>query len=143
MALKNDGAPGLNYKEFRSRIGLETFNPAQAAMINMRLGLLESFMYFENSSGQVATTKPKFESSKNGKLAEKEWEGEQDAKRRARMGNAEIWSFEPGSVTIVDLSDPMVNEGTACGIFDICLALFLEGRANAGRIVALDEAHKV
>ncbi|KAM0803392.1 hypothetical protein BDR22DRAFT_801862 [Usnea florida] len=53
-----------------------------------------------------------------------------------------IWSFKPGSLTIVDLSCPFVDESAACVMFNICLALFLEDREKAGRIVALDEAHK-
>lgn len=55
----------------------------------------------------------------------------------------EIWSFEAGTLTIVDLSCPFVDESAACALFDICLALFLEERGNVGRIIALDEAHKV
>ncbi|MCJ1308201.1 hypothetical protein MMC25_001854 [Agyrium rufum] len=52
------------------------------------------------------------------------------------------WKFEPGSLTIVDLSCPFVDDGIACSLFSICLALFLENREKVGRIVALDEAHK-
>lgn len=53
------------------------------------------------------------------------------------------WDFEPGTLTIVDLSCPFVDESSACALFSICLDLFLEHRNTAGRIVALDEAHKV
>ncbi len=38
-----------------------------------------------------------------------------------------------------DIFDP----ASACVLFDICIALFLEGRRAVGRVVALDEAHKV
>jgi hypothetical protein len=54
-----------------------------------------------------------------------------------------IWSFEKGTLTIVDLSCPFINQNDACALFTICLGLFMEGRSKVGRIVALDEAHKV
>ena len=46
----------------------------------------------------------------------------------------------PGSILI---SCPFVEEGAACALFNICLELFQEGREDIGRLVALDEAHKV
>ncbi|KAK2751036.1 hypothetical protein FQN57_000111 [Myotisia sp. PD_48] len=52
------------------------------------------------------------------------------------------WKFERGSLTIIDLSCPFVDEGAACALFNICISIFLEDRQNCGRIIALDEAHK-
>ncbi len=143
LALQNPDRPGLDYKQFKKRVDLESFNPAQAAMISMRLGLLESFMYTPDVMGGSSGGKLYFGDSKKGKLAEKEWEEQQDRQRRAKLGKATIWSFEPGSLTIVDLSCPFVDESAACAMFNICLALFLEERGDTGRIIALDEAHKV
>lgn len=57
--------------------------------------------------------------------------------------SSDIWEFKPGTLTIVDLSCPFVDENDACALFNICLSLFLENRATGGRLVALDEAHKV
>ena len=57
---------------------------------------------------------------------------------KARAG-----SFDPGSLTIIDLSCPFVDESAACALFTICLELFLENRGDVGRVIALDEAHKV
>ena len=54
----------------------------------------------------------------------------------------DIWNFEKGTLTIIDLSCSFVNENEACALFTICLGLFMEGRSKVGRIVALDEAHK-
>jgi hypothetical protein len=50
---------------------------------------------------------------------------------------------KPGTLTIVDLSCPCVTSEGACALFNMCLSLFLEQKTNVGRIVALDEAHKV
>jgi hypothetical protein len=83
--------------------------------------------------------------------------GGQDAPLRMRLqllesflalhGNNNVpkdtWTFKPGTLTIVDLSCPFVAENDACALFNICLSLFLENRHEGGRLVALDEAHKV
>ncbi|RAL66257.1 hypothetical protein DID88_005928 [Monilinia fructigena] len=53
-----------------------------------------------------------------------------------------IWSFQPGSLTIIDLSDPFLSTGDACCLFSICLSIFLENRGECGQVVVLDEAHK-
>jgi len=49
---------------------------------------------------------------------------------------------QPGALTIVDLSDPFVDPASACVLFDICLALFLEDQSGIDKVIALDEAHK-
>ena len=116
--MKNKNKTGLNYKDFREKIKLENFNDGQRKMLNTRLQLLESFMLLP-------------------------WLDDDDARERAKIANPGIWSFKPGTLTIVDLSCPFVDESAACAMFNICLALFLENRKKAGRIVALDEAHKV
>jgi hypothetical protein len=53
-----------------------------------------------------------------------------------------ILAGEPGTLTIVDLTDPFLDADTACLLFDICLSEFLE-KTPCGKIVALDEAHNV
>jgi hypothetical protein len=54
------------------------------------------------------------------------------------------FDFEDGSITIVDLSCPFVDENTACVLFNICLGVFLQdSSAGAGKVIAVDEAHKV
>jgi len=53
------------------------------------------------------------------------------------------WTSSPGKLIIVDLSCPFVNADSACALFEICLGVFLEQKMDTGRIVALDEAHKV
>lgn len=54
----------------------------------------------------------------------------------------DVFDYGKGSLTIVDLSCPFVDENAACALFSICLSLFLERRNAGGRIIALDEAHK-
>jgi len=147
MAMKNQGAPGIDFAEFTRRLELEKLNDGQKAMLNTRLELLKSLMYLSPRQGADAAHQEKrdFQNTKKGREQERKWLGEEDDLERARMGGSdtEIWSFEPGSLTIIDLSCPFVDESAACAMFNICLALFLEDRTQAGRIVALDEAHKV
>ena len=145
MAMHNQGGGGINFQDFVRRLDLETLNEAQKAMLNTRLQLLKSFMCLPNQSGaaSAARVKPFFPNSRKGREDEKDWNEEEDARVRAKTADSNAWTFEAGSLTIVDLSCPFVDESSACALFNICLALFLEGRGKTGRIVALDEAHKV
>jgi hypothetical protein len=62
---------------------------------------------------------------------------------RASSSYENAFNQTKGSLTIVDLSCPFVDENAACALFSICLSLFLERRSAGGRIIGLDEAHKV
>lgn len=115
MAEASQGASGIDYADFKRRLQREKFVGGQQGPLNMRLGLLESFL-----------------------------EKKPDAKKKKKKTKSnDIWSFPKGSLTIVDLSSPVVEENDACTLFNICLSLFLEDRSSGGRLVALDEAHKV
>ena len=143
MAMKSQNASGINFADFTRRLELENFNDSQKAMLTARLDLLKSFMYLPEIAGAGNTQKGDFPDTKKGREKERRWYAQEDDRQRAQIAKTGIWSFEPGSLTIVDLSCPFVDEGAACAMFNICLALFLEDRQKAGRIVALDEAHKV
>ena len=145
MAIESRGAAGLNYSAFKRRLALEGFTDKQTGPLNLRLQLLESFMEqpLIPGTGFVATSKPDFGDTKKGKSNGRRWELEEAERRQNWEEKSDIWSFEPGSLTIVDLSCPFVDYSAACALFDIALALFLESRGNVGRVVALDEAHKV
>ncbi len=115
MAIERQGRPGVDYREFKSRLDAAAFSRDQNGPLRLRLQLLESFLDPRTSRGQTVSSNL----------------------------SSNIWGFEPGSLSIVDLSDPFVNENDACALFSICLSLFMENRGQGGRIVALDEAHKV
>ena len=51
--------------------------------------------------------------------------------------------FRQGVVTIVDLTDPFLNVASASALFDIVLSLYLETEISTGKLLVLDEAHKV
>jgi hypothetical protein len=53
-----------------------------------------------------------------------------------------LLNSEPGTLTIVDLSDPFLDETTVCMLLDICLSIAKENRPKCVLVVTLDEAHK-
>ncbi|KAG6362511.1 hypothetical protein INS49_007603 [Diaporthe citri] len=52
------------------------------------------------------------------------------------------WEFQPGSLTIVDLTDPLLSSEDACALFSVALTIFMEEKTRCGGVVAMDEAHK-
>jgi hypothetical protein len=46
-----------------------------------------------------------------------------------------------GEITIVDLTDPVIDADSACVLFDLCLSVFIEQTKTVQKIVVLDEAH--
>ncbi|KEF58021.1 uncharacterized protein A1O9_05944 [Exophiala aquamarina CBS 119918] len=112
MAMEGSGRRGVNYRDFTSRMGRQGFSGQQNGPLNLRLQLLESFLADEVQDRESSTLLD------------------------------DIFKSSQGTLTIVDLSCPFVNENDACALFAICLSIFMEHRADCGRIVAIDEAHK-
>ncbi|PVI06990.1 hypothetical protein DM02DRAFT_489510, partial [Periconia macrospinosa] len=114
MAEKSGGVDVFDYRLFKKRLAEEGFMDRQAPALKMRLDLLESFV-----------DTPKSQS----------W-----AKNKATTRN--LLQGQPGVLTIIDLTDPVIDAETACVLFDICLSIFLsQTQEEIGRIVGLDEAH--
>jgi hypothetical protein len=103
----------FNYSTFKIHLENEGLTPGQKVMMEMRLCLLESFM-------DPSCTRPTKSSAKK----------------------TDLFSTVPGTLTIVDLSDPFLDSSTTCTLFDILLSLFLSSRPEAGMLICLDEAHK-
>ncbi|KJK84988.1 hypothetical protein H633G_11182 [Metarhizium anisopliae BRIP 53284] len=106
----------FSYTKFKSLLLSSDLTPTQLAPLSQRLSVLESFM-------PLAAPKRKGKGLK------------------APPGTN--WASEPGLLTIVDLSCPCITPATACSLFNVCLSIFLEQEINCGRVVALDEAHKL
>lgn len=51
--------------------------------------------------------------------------------------------FEEGQLTIVDLTDPFVDGGHVNALFEIVTRLFERAEVNTGKVLVVDEAHKV
>lgn len=51
--------------------------------------------------------------------------------------------FAPGQLTIIDLSDPFIDPAAASGLFEIITRLFVRADVGTGKVLVVDEAHKV
>jgi hypothetical protein len=132
MALDTKGANIFDYNEFKRRLAEENFIKDQCGPLDLRLDLLESFM-----DGKIA--KKASGSAKNGPSTK--GKAPRNAKK-IKISGPEIIAGNPGELKIIDLTDPVIDSDSACVLFDICLAIFLETTA-CGKVVALDEAHNV
>lgn len=124
----------FDYNEFSSHIRDAALTPGQLVPLQQRLDTLESFMpkIFRIENGEHGLKpKPKGNDWTAMVCISHLIQARSDLVRQA------------GSLTIVDLSCPCVTPESACSLFNICLSLFLEQEACHGRVVALDEAHKV
>ncbi|GIZ39055.1 hypothetical protein CKM354_000244700 [Cercospora kikuchii] len=100
MAIENTSSTGFDYKRFRGLLEKETLSKDQWLPLNLRFSLLESFLHPNDIPARpLETWRPK--SKKNYKP----------------------FDLKPGSLTIIDLSDPFTDAATACSLFDICLRL--------------------
>ncbi|KAI9001330.1 hypothetical protein BD414DRAFT_474339 [Trametes punicea] len=50
--------------------------------------------------------------------------------------------FKGGQLTIIDMSDPFVDAGSACALFEIATRLFVRAQVDTGKVLVVDEAHK-
>lgn len=116
MALEPNAKPGIDYRDFRMRVEMLGLSPAQKIPLGLRLDLLEEFIE-EQTLKIKANATPR------------------------KKGND--WEPVSGRLTIIDLSCHFLDVSTACTLFDVYLGVFLEQKLDIGRLVALDEAHKV
>lgn len=124
---------------FLDDLAAADFSTAQQQMLDQRLSILRTFS---------AATAEDILKQDNPSLA-----GKRLARERQAQGlglERDCITVENGTLTIVDLSDPFVDAGTACVLFDICLGVIIKthkeavtaNRISPGLIITLDEAHK-
>lgn len=114
--LRSMGNDTFNYETFKQTITKKQgsgFSRQQQAPLNLRIQLLEAMLM--------------------------ECQGN---KTRKFSGSVKE-HFAPGVLTIIDLTDPFINASSACALFDIALSLYLETEISTGKLLVLDEAHKV
>ncbi|KAK5711483.1 hypothetical protein LTR17_018358 [Elasticomyces elasticus] len=112
MAVSGQGR-GFNYGKFLQLLDQAGLPTEQQRPMRLRLDLLHSFMRWPPSKT--------------------------DLKRKTAR---KLLDLQPGTLTVVDLSDPFIDTATVCTLFDICLSVAKEKRPECGMVVALDEAHK-
>lgn len=106
----------ITYARFREKLSEHDCARGQSQAVSMHLRLLESFI--EPNPLWTHSTRP------------------------AASPNT-IWDFQPGSLTIVDLSDPLLSSEDACALFSVALSIFMQKRTRYGGVIAMDEAHNV
>ena len=99
----------------------------QRISLDQRLGCLESFFAGEKYQ-----------------ISRKDERGNQRtvAARAIDDSIEDVLKGKPGNLTIVDLTDSTYDASVACGLFDLCLAAFID-RTEGAKVIALDEAHNV
>lgn len=107
------GAP-FSYPIFKANLDNEGLQPGQKVMMEMRLNLLESFLDPSCVTANV----------------------------RSSSNTTDLFTTSPGTLTIVDLSDPFLDSSTTCTLLSILLDILLASRPTSGLLVCLDEAHK-
>ncbi|KAM0724056.1 hypothetical protein Q7P37_000236 [Cladosporium fusiforme] len=112
MAISGQGR-GFNFGEFLQQLDAACLTSEQQRPMRLRLDLLQSFMRWPPTKADLKKQEPR-----------------------------RLMSLQPGTLTIVDLSDPFLDDATVCMLFDICLSIAKEKRPSCGLVVALDEAHK-
>lgn len=113
MALEDHHGGGIDYLDFKSRLARQELGNNQRRALQKRLWLIDAF---------VADSKQ----SRDGKMLLEE-----------------LFTPAPGTLTVIDLSCPFTSEKDACALFSVCLSAFAESRAQCGRVLAVDGAHKV
>jgi len=64
-------------------------------------------------------------------------------KKQSRQPRRPTPRFAAGELTIIDLSDPFIDCASACGLFEIITRLFGRADVGTGKVLLVDEAHKV
>jgi hypothetical protein len=111
MAIEAQGLGAFDHSTFIDKLSATKLASGPDGSMKLRLDPLESFMKRCNYTSEVlANTENDF--------------------------SAGI----PGSLTIVDLTDPVIDADSACVLFDMCLSVLIQ-QTQCGKIVALDKVH--
>jgi hypothetical protein len=129
----------FSVEQFIKEVDAFDWQPTQKSMLDQRLNLLKAF---------TASATPAIVQSENKHLTGRALQREMLGQGVGLAGDC--ITVEKGTLTVVDLSGHFVDRGTACTLFDICLAVILKRhqaaidakRISPGFIVTLDEAHK-
>jgi hypothetical protein len=140
MSILSELGGEYTYAKFKAKIDRHPFDAHQRGSLQLRLTLLETFLCQ--------------------RLGEKLY----DIRTKKEIQQPKT-RFYKGRLTVVDLTDPWVkprqikipflsqltsfrrnsfiSPGTACSLFEIVLKLFNRCSISTGKVVILDEAHKV
>ena len=125
MSILRSMGSNFNYTLFREELKRREFNSGQKMMLNLRLSLLDSCLEGGSTDNRVSTHFRK---------------GQLTIIERVITFSDAMWKAD----RLYSLSSPFMDSSSACGFFDLILGLFVQADVDgAGKIVVLDEAHKV
>jgi hypothetical protein len=127
MAITKGGNGTFDYPTFTEKLAEAGFTDMQSGPLDLRLDLLESYVDVKPRPTITMV---------NGKLVSKP-NVRNPMRKRARP---DILQGPAGSLTIIDLTDPVIDPDTACVLFNICLSIYVS-QTKVGKVIALDEAH--
>ncbi|KAF2670630.1 hypothetical protein BT63DRAFT_371636 [Microthyrium microscopicum] len=135
MALACGGQAVFSWAQFRDAVRRERLTAGQNGPLNLRMDLIESFMKREGRV-TVQPAQPAGQGWRGGKRGRRP----QPQTQNIINETGEDLVGKEGVLTIVDLTDPVIDPDSACALFDIVLSIFVE-QTKCGKVVALDEAH--
>merc|ERR1712096_176468 len=110
------GASARSYKDFKRYITERNeFASGQSLPLNQRLEMLESFLWSSPENQGLA------------QMCE-------------HKSPADY--FKPGTLVVVDLVDPFIDQRAANNIFQVILSMYIEKDLPCGKLTVFDEAHK-
>jgi len=110
------GASARSYKDFKRNITERNeFASGQSLPLNQRLEMLESFLVSSPENFGLA------------QMCE-------------HKSPADY--FKPGTLVVVDLVDPFIDQRAANNIFQVILSMYIEKDLPCGKLTVFDEAHK-
>jgi hypothetical protein len=127
IALAKGGNGSFDYPTFTTKLAEAGFTDAQSGPLDLRLDLLESYVDVKPRP-TITMVKGKLVSKPNVRNPMR------------KHGRADILQGPAGSLTIVDLTDPVIDPDMACVLFNICLSIYVS-QTKVGKVIALDEAH--
>ncbi|TKA21706.1 hypothetical protein B0A50_08788 [Salinomyces thailandicus] len=138
-----DGKP-FCFADFEAELDAEALLPGQRNMMDLRFDLLKSFLAEAPPLRNARAAAGRGGLRKGGLTGgatpfvpvKKAGKGGSDGE------SSSMFATKPGTLTIMDLSDPFIDPATACVLFDVCLGLAKQFRPPTGMVLAIDEAHK-
>jgi hypothetical protein len=101
----------------------------------------DNFSYTKFKSG-LDTVKKKFNPEQLSGLEQRMLLLESFLEKGSKRTSVET-RFKEGQLTIVDLTDPFIDAGHANALFEIITRLFERAVISTGKVLVVDEAHKV
>ena len=118
---QKEGTQFSSIRELENELLKKDLQKQQIAPLKQRITLLQSLLAGEQENEKV----------------------KQDAQsNKTFLEDIRSLFKEKGAVIILDLSNPFMDQGEACGVFNILVDMFVQYPLDHGKVLCFDEAHK-